>query len=1104
MILVKRWCVLFLLCVVSQADAACPVERVASQAWLAQAVQSGKPLMQVLVAAETGKLDSVAQRVIAMGGRVLVRFGSVDYLRAELPVGKYISLCSAPEVAALVPNGEKRLRGLQDSKPSRRTDPMAALDAKAQKPKPTFANPRPLLTADKLVEGNPYVPIHQVGALALRKLEPRADGRGVTVANMEGLFDPAHETLRGALDINGRPIGKIAGVIDASATEDLIASDPMFVSGAPEPDHSLVKLDGSIIVGTDRVVQIRGRRITAPRAGEFFAGKYQTKKVARIVLWNQQRELWVDTNDDGDFNDELLLREIGATTDKQPAYTKLRESKEEIAARSTEEKQYKNPPTLIMQFDVKGRPHLYVPSSGHSIMVSTTVAGSRFFGSAAGSAAPAARLMEVNANNDNYDRALSQLIESYILAGQHPEVDVLTVSDSMAEVPHSTGDSVIGLICERLARIHGKLLVNGAGNHGVLARPYIYSDSPLMLSVGAYYGADTIKALYGWTMPQQDNVMGYSAGGPSLHGGLKPDLVAPTMSITGDNCGREEEWSHYLFPDCYDVGNGTSNATPFAASAAAALISAAKQNNLPHDAKHIAWALRTGAKSLQGYSTAEAGAGLIQLERSWELLQSAPTLPAIKVDAPVERSDAAFFRTPGRGSGLMLHDGWFVGKAEKRTVSIDIAAVSPRKNYRLKWRGNDGSFELASIATLKLKSDTKHDLTIAVAPKTSGMHSAALELIDMATDVPVSLISMAVVAADRPALAVNSAVEQTLSAPWARSAPAFVDVPEGVMALRFDLHGKEGRVCHANMTHPNAGIDASDGPQWHFWNTLVKGDWYTASVMYPAAGAWQVRIDPCREAINRVVDEPQYHVPLKATATWTLYGAQIQASETQDITNTDYRVQVGLTNHGAPLKKPRLIAAPGRIANQVEVNLTAAPIQYEFNVDADASNLFVSLDLSSPQKNSQGSKPPLVDLYVYRCDKECSLVQLRPGRAWSKRFRIQDPTAGRWKVLLMPVDAGGSQIKLSSAAVVTAPQFGEVAVSMDSDAVMTAGSSRSATIRVTAAERVGADVVALVDLVDMALDDPAERIYARVQKAPFVDWPPVPVGTAVIKLGKKE
>jgi hypothetical protein len=1082
----------------------CPLVRVASQPGLASAIVNRMPRIQVLAVGRPGSIARVVRRIGRLGGRALVRFDDVDYVRAEIPTLAYFDLCADPDVESLVPNDNEWQGAFRDPTPSRREDSADAFVAEVNKEKDAAARlprlARPKLTAAMLApEDNPYLPVQAVGGTRLKAFEPKADGRGVTIANMEGLFDPSRPMMQGALDLDGRAIGKIAGVIDPLATEDVVADDNAEVADAEAMDGSLVTPEATVdAASVGQLVNSKERSFRVPAAGQFFVGWYRVRKSARAVFWTSARSVWIDTNDDGDLSDERELREIGQTTDIHPAFTALRTTADDP-----------NPPpgasTVFVQFDALNRPHVYNPHSAHATMGSSTAAGNGFVDHMGQSVAPAARLMLVNggAEGGGGGASLGQRVESYVLTARDPRVDVMTSSFGVEATPDGSGESVLGVIIHRLTRKYGKTMLFAADNQGMLAHPSLLSSSPLTLTVGAADGADTIKAYYGRTVPDQIDLPNYSSGGPATNGAFKPDLVAPAMSLVAHGCGESPLETIVSLPDCYDVGGGTSNAAPFAAASAAALISAAKLNNLPHSASYISWAMRAGARPLPGHNVGAVGTGMVQVDRSFELLRNVPPLPSLTVMAPVERKAAAYLQTPSRGPGLMLYDGWYVGRSEIRLVDLAIAYARPARNYRLRWRDNDGAFSSNLIDRLKLRSGDHLKIPIRVAPLASGAHSAAIELFDVAAHVAVAEIAVSVVATPNFNLKNGYEFTQDISAGWPRSAFSFVSVGDSSALLQLDLASRSGRICHGAMLSPYADIDASPYTTWHFWNALNAGDIRSAAIENPATGTWQLKLDPCsQENWNGVRDEPENHVTMTATANWTFLKATVIAQQLRADSDGDVTANILFRNRGAVLRNPELTVSIGRRLINEAGNLSARgkgrTAEFDFTVDQVATSLYVNVDLDNGL-GKPAPTPPFVDLYLYRCSpKKCLLADMRPGAGWQKTIRFADPSPGTWKALLVATKLPGRSMKYHFTSIMAAAEYGTANARLASDAPLSVGSSRRAIVNLypLTPGKTSGDLFAFVDLVDGARVFSPEHSYLNLSKSnPSL---PAPIATIIV------
>src|SRR5690606_4310306 len=130
-----------------------------------------------------------------------------------------------------------------------------------------------------------------------------------------------------------------------------------------------------------------------------------------------------------------------------------------------------------------------------------------------------------------------------------------------------------------------------------------------------------------------------------------------------------------------------------------------------------------------------------------------------------------------------------------RTITLlrQNGAASPI-SYTLQWRGNDGTFRLATDeVTLPLNEPVQ--VRLEIAPRELGVHSAHLYLIERSSGLPVHAVMTTIVAA-QPFTAANgyriAHDHQKLSS----AAPTrhFVDVTPNIASLRVDASVGSGQV----------------------------------------------------------------------------------------------------------------------------------------------------------------------------------------------------------------------------------------------------------------------------------------------------------------------
>jgi hypothetical protein len=151
------------------------------------------------------------------------------------------------------------------------------------------------------------------------------------------------------------------------------------------------------------------------------------------------------------------------------------------------------------------------------------------------------------------------------------------------------------------------VLVTSNGNEGPgLSSAGNPSGASRILSAGALLTREHARDTYGFAL-SQDVIFSFSSRGGEL---FKPDVLTPgsAVSTVPDYVKNERMW-------------GTSMACPQLAGAAAVLISACQQEDLPWTGALIKRALQTGARSLDGYTALDQGHGVVHLATAYEVMQ---------------------------------------------------------------------------------------------------------------------------------------------------------------------------------------------------------------------------------------------------------------------------------------------------------------------------------------------------------------------------------------------------------------------------------------------------------------------------------------------------
>ncbi len=1054
---------------------------------LVRAQATGKTDGIVLLATRLGATDSVVRAAVALGATVETRFDDVGYARVRLPLAQFARVRALPGVI------EARIdEGYLSYGYDQGTDPAAIKSLEKTIPKQDTASRHklPALPAAALTANNPYVPLADMGALQLRAAHPTFDGRGVTIGVLEGgTLDFTHPALQGAKQLTGDSVAKIRGILDPAAYESGdVANRATLLTVDTFPHHEHVRRTGTIDA-SDGTFMLEGHLYHAPHPGRFSVGMYHggpfgAPPIDYGVAWDEAQGLvWVDTNRDFDLRDEKPL------TDINRAFSAGWLRRDSTAAHP------QSAVSFAVAFDSGGAGlRVYEGTAGHQTMVGSTAAGQHLLGGQATGVAPAAQLVIVNSGE-----SLGIEIEGFVRAERDPRIDLITCSQTGETFP-AAGESILSLILSRAIAVYHKPIFAAADNAGpvmtVTGEP---AATPALVSVGASADRATLKAHFGWDVPDSLELISYSSRGPSRLGALKPDLVAPNLFLTGAPCSAKPDDrgpTQYAVPKCYMLGGGTSNAAPAAAGAAALLISAAKQQHLPTDAAHIAWAMRMGARPLSGYAVHEQGNGLVDLVHALALLQHAPReLPVIETQAPVRLTISPYLRTPGEGVGLYEREGWAAGDTGTRVVTLTrrTGPDGPIR-YAVRWVGNDGTF--GSPTTVTLRRDAATAVPVHIAPRGAGVHSAALRLLDPATGAPIHAVLATVVAAEQFTQATGFTVHTARHVSWPRATSVFVNVPPGAGMMRVTLRVGRGRY-KLRTEDSRFGDDIE-------WQTYFKGYRYPFSgytfvttgqtgvqlFPHPRPGVWELLVEPFDQPVFGG-DSAQYHIPGDIELTATVEGAEPAAPPFES--SGGQADHVTWTNRLAPLEHGVVHAEMGaRRQGHATVDSTKGPTTIELRVDPGTTALRVQ---ATPADSAAD-----VDLYLYDCSgDQCFLWDDDLGVQATKTLLVRAPAAGAWKLVLDPARVPTGTTQVTYTTTITNPAYGTADVANDS-ASRRSGESWTSRLTMHPLGTVPDSTDRVV--VAEAIDAGAEAAEAAHTIARFGGTPyrPAEAGVAIIKV----
>ena len=1019
---------------------------------LALARAQGHREVTLVIAARKGGAGAVAREVARLGGTVRYRDDAVDYLRVDVPLDRVEELAEHAKIeSATADFVSNRFRRLRPEMPTA----AAGVGVMADVAQPKCAHsPMPLDTTwpprgSIRPLTHPYRAIRDIDGEGFQKKNPTFDGRGVTIALLDGHLDFLLPEFQTAYTLDGKRVPKLADMINP--TDPLTDAEwtPQWVDMRAEA----VAQGGRITFG--------GKTFRAPYDGSFRVGFFDERRfndpengayldqdVDRNgnprgddgkfgILWDEKmNDVWVDTDRDLDFTDEkpmtdYIVRGDWGVFGKDDPKTPVRES---IG--------------FTVQTDKKNKfVSVNIGIYQHATGIMGHVVGNEEPNGRIRGVAPGARIVSIN-----YSSMTHSLIEALIIAFRHPLVDIVVLEQhsGIASSPYALADGrhPISIIAQRLIEQTGKLLTVPGSNTPAFALVAEDGLAPGAISAGGYQHRDSYVANMGFEPEAADNMhWGGASHGPSGIGGIKPDLLAPSGQI-GTEIGylwraeMQEKLGLYSLPPGYSMDGGTSTAAPMMAGAAALVISAAKQTGLKYDAPRLKAALVGSARQIPNLLAYEQGNGLVQVEAAYELLKKLQDWTPVVIEsrAPVRTGISHLLSEPHTGVGLFELEGWTVGQRGTRTLTLTRRSGSKEPmTFQLSWQGNDGTFRSVSSVTLPLNRPVEVPVDVVV--ESPGTHSAILSLTHPSIPGYAHRVLFTVVGSLRPAAENGYSVEAALTLPIPGDRALFVNVPRGAKALRITADREGGGKVSLAVVSPGRRL-------------------FSYSCSYPGISAGESCIIPNPEpgvwAINAHISEmlwdyiPRLARPLppaRVTLRATVLGAEVDvpASLKSNVGaggSHDFRLSV--TNQFG-----ETVAAlvPEPLASVSRTKRTIARGEqhvYELDVPEGATSVRVGIEAA------EGAD---LDLYLIDCtaEKRTPLPPapeqergnkapevLPPGcstRAKDATTRaggyveVSDPAPGRWVVVVDAYSAPASGVEYTYRDAYHHPRFGMAAVS---------------------------------------------------------------------------
>jgi hypothetical protein len=1006
---------------------------------LAVARAQGRKYVMLLAVAKPGAVASVAERAARLGGDVRYRADDVGYLRVRISPDRAVEFAEFDQIEAATIDYD-------DSYPNRlaadRREPMdqaAEAPAAAQLlPDAPDWPPRP---SDYPLR-HPYSPVADLAAQEFLAQHPTWDGRGVTIALLDGNLDLLLPEFQTAYTIDGKAVPKIADYLNLTDPRDDGDINAQWVDMRQTVRSSGGRID------------FEGRSFTAPRDGSFRIGLFNERRFNREsnaayieqdidrngnpkgddgmfgVLWDEKtNDVWVDTNRDLNFADEKAMtdyvrrQDIGVFGKDDPA-TEWRDSF-----------------GFAVQTDPKNKfVSINVGIYQHATTIMGSVVGNREPNGRIQGVAPGARIASMFYGVSN----AHGLIEGMIAAFRHPQVDLIVLEQSVAiaSLPYLLADAThpISVVAQRLAERYKKLMFVPGDNAPAFA--FVAEDglAPAAVSVGGYQSKECYRVNWGLVPEHDDNLhWGALSHGPSGAGALKPDLLAPSGQMSTEVGYRKGGAMKglYQLPPGYSVDGGTSTATPMAAGATALVVSAAKQSGIPYDAARLKAAITGSARHIPRLAAHEQGNGLIQVGPAFELLKKLQAVQPITITsrAPVKTVLSHLLVTPHEGVGLYEREGWSVGDRAEREITLTrTSGPAEPMTFDLSWQGAIEAF--SSQASIVLPLNTPVVLPVMITARSEGAHSAVVSINHPSVPGVVHRVLATIVVPYRFGSDKGYTVKAEVTPPLPGDTSVFVDVPPGAAALTF------------SVSAPTASLTVvSPDREGLYPCSYVKFDQeMPCSVARPSSGVWEINVN---SNVGRVFD-PEAPVPLKATpvtVTATLLGIDVAATPlpgslqvddpqplTLKLANRLGRVTAATVSGGlgSATRKNAALAQGEQHAYEVEVPKGATSIVARAHVvgDPGADLDIYALDCTEPDKPAappageleKGNKAPMAPEPI--CAARAKAADVGPGG----EVEVANPRPGRWVIVVDAYTAPDRKLDYEYLDLVTHPAFGALAV----------------------------------------------------------------------------
>ncbi|MFI7272800.1 S8 family serine peptidase [Streptomyces sp. NPDC049879] len=1002
-------------------------------ALLAEAKTAGEPFVTMLIAAEPGETEEVAETLGDLSGasvgytqddigyvRLTVRTGKADAAIAEATALSSVhAIDMNDELQVPDPQPEPTQGGGHGSGGSR-----------------DYPGPDEDTRAD-----NPYQPAGETGAVDFVRHNPRYDGRGVTIGILDTGIDLGHPALQETT------------TGERKITDWVTATDPI-IDGDATWRAMTTAVNGPSFTWS-------GRQYTAP-AGAYFVNRFSESVAGGEAGGDLNRDgdstdAWallydpaagtvrVDLDNDGDFTDETELSPYGE--DHQVAYFGTDDPATEIAEAV--------PFVVEVREDVPMDPYggdwvgqvrdfvnIGIVSGRHGTHVAGITSANGLFGGAMDGAAPGANLVSARACLFVAGCTYTALFEGMIDLVVNRDVDLVNVSIGGLPALNDGNNARARLYTELIDTYDVQLFIS-AGNDGpgtnTIGDPAVAEK---VVAVGAGISDDTWAANYGSEVRTSYDMMPFSSAGPRDDGGFKPTIVGPGASINSIPTwqpGSPVAEAGYSLPPGYGMLQGTSMASPQVTGASALLLSAARQRDIDLSPADLRTALTSSATRISGVQAHEQGAGLMDTEAAWRLITRGATAHEYTVTAPVDHAQSEYLATPDSGAGVYDRESApAVGERENYQVTITrTTGPNRRVLHTLSLENNhDSTWRLTSSPLVLLPLNQPVTVTLQARPGSVGAHSAILNVNDLTTWGTDHRILATVVVPEELA-APGYDVTRTDTVRRNGNDSWFVTVPEGTRSLEVSLGGlADGSQTRWIALNPYGMLEDDSAsnqcyPNYESPANTCRPD--LRSYENPVPGVWEFEVES-----RRTTPQLDNRYTLTATALSTTFDPETARVEEAE---AGVPVPVGwtLTNELAPVEGSLSAGELGSVREETPTIGDGERQTWEVELGEGVSQF--EAVIGSP--SDPGSD---LDLFVYQ---DGVLVGESTSSGAEETVTLTDPAAGVYTVEVhgYAVPTGSTTFAYRDAFL--SPLLGSVAVDEDQVIELGTGESAEATAEVT-------------------------------------------------------